>query len=237
MFSARVHFAHLCISHVYQILSIPYAEFDDSFVPRMYLIEIHVIIILVNRNCVLKNLSYQLQKGTVVMYIFEDAASNTHEAFSGNYVDAHLRGTHNRYFAHMCHCQFTTHLLEIEELNKKFDNALLESGIDELSINVTYDVVFNDQRSYFFTEYTDIDSTEFAYSHSDIIDLQITSFVRNHQSYEYDYTELLSSIRDYLEETCHSSSIVYSVFTQRFRPEPTLRSKYTIEDLYTTGEQ
>lgn len=171
------------------------------------------------------------------MYIFEDAASNTHEAFSDHYVNSHLHGTNNRYFVHMCHCQFTTHPLEIVELNKKFDNALSESGITELSISIAYDVVFDDQRDYLFNEYMDIDSTEFVYSHSDIIDLQITSFVRNHQSYEYDYTELLSSIRDYLEETCHSSSIVYSVFKQRFRPEPTLRSKYTIEDLYTTGEQ
>lgn len=163
------------------------------------------------------------------MYIFEDAASNTHEEFSDDYVNLHLRVMNNRYFARMCHCQFTTYPLEIVELNKKFDNALSESGIDELSISVTYDVVFN--------EYMDIDSTEFAYSHSDIIDLQITSFVRNHQSYEYDYTELLSSIRDYLEDVCCSNSIVYSVFKQRFRPEPTLRSKHTIEDLYTTGEQ
>ena len=171
------------------------------------------------------------------MYIFEDPASNTHEEFSDDYVDSHLRGMNNRYFAHMCHCQFTTHPLEIEELNRRFDDALSEAGISELSVSITYDVVFDDQRDYLFNEYMDIDSTEFAYSHSDIIDLQITSFVRNHRSYEYDYTELLSQIRDYLEETCHSSSIVYSVFKQRFRPEPTLRSKYTIEDLYTTGEQ
>lgn len=171
------------------------------------------------------------------MYIFEDPASNTHEEFSDDYVNSHLRGMNNRYFAHMCHCQFTTHPLEIVELNKKFDNALSESGIDELSISVTYDVVFDDQRDYLFNECMDIDSTEFAYSHSDIIDLQITSFVRNHRSYEYDYTELLSQIRDYLEDVCCSNSIVYSVFKQRFRPEPALRMKYTIEDLYTTGEQ
>ena len=171
------------------------------------------------------------------MYIFEDAASNTHEAFSDHYVDTHLRGMNNRYFARMCHCQFTTHPLEIEELDRKFDRMLSTSGITELSVHITYDVVFVDQRDYLFNEYMDIDSTEFAYSHSDIVDLQITSFVRNHQSYEYDYTELLSSIRDYLEETCCSNSIVYSVFKQRFRPAPTLRSKYTIEDLYTTGEQ
>lgn len=197
----------------------------------------YVIIALVNRSCTLKNLSYQLQKGTIVMYIFEDPASNTHEEFDDQYVNSHLRGMNNRYFARMCHCQFTTHPLEIDELNRRFDDALSASGISELSISITYDVVFDDQRDYLFNEYMDIDSTEFAYSHSDIIDLQITSFVRNHQSYDYDYTELLSSIRDYLEETCHSSSIVYSVFKQRFRPEPTLRSKYTIEDLYTTGEQ
>ena len=171
------------------------------------------------------------------MYIFEDPASNTHEEFSDDYVNSHLRGMNNRYFARMCHCQFTTHPLEIDELNRRFDNALSESGISELSISVTYDVVFDDQRDYLFNKYMDIDSTEFTYSHSNIIDLQITSFVRNHRSYEYDYTELLSQIRDYLEETCHSSSIVYSVFKQRFRPEPTLRVKYTIEDLYTTGEQ
>ena len=171
------------------------------------------------------------------MYIFEDPASNAHEEFSDDCVNSHLRGMNNRYFAHMCHCQFTTHPLEIAELDRKFDRALSSSGITEISVSITYDVVFEDQRPYLFNEYMDIDSTEFTYSHSDIIDLQITSFVRNHQSYEYDYTELLSSIRDYLEETCHSSSIVYSVFKQRFRPEPTLRSKYTIEDLYTTGEQ
>ena len=203
----------------------------------MYLIESCGIIVLVNRNCTLKNLSYQLQKGTIVMYIFEDTASNTHEEFSDDYVDSHLRGMNNRYFAHMCHCHFTTHPLEIKELDNRFDRALSASGITELSVSITYDVVFEDQRDYLFNKYMDIDSTEFAYSHSDIIDLQITSFVRNHQSYEYDYTELLSQIRDYLEETCHSSSIVYSVFKQRFRPEPTLRVKYTIEDLYTTGEQ
>lgn len=162
------------------------------------------------------------------MYIFEDSASNTHEEFSDDYVNSHLRGMNDRYFARLCQCQFTTHPLEIAELDKKFDRALSESGISELSVSITYDVVFDDQRDYLFNEYMDIDSTEFAYSHSDIIDLQITSFVRNHQSYEYDYTELLSSIRDYLEETCHSRSIVYSVFTQRFRPEPTLRSKYII---------
>lgn len=171
------------------------------------------------------------------MYIFEDPASNTHEEFSDDYVESHLHGMNNRYFAYMCHCQFTTHPLEIAELDRKFDRALSSSGITEISVSITYDVVFEDQRPYLFNEYMDIDSTEFTYSHSDIIDLQITSFVRNHQSYEYDYTELLSSIRDYLEETCHSSSIVYSVFKQRFRPEPTLRVKYTIEDLYTTGEQ
>ena len=225
MFSVRVHFAHLCISHVYQIC-LQYLMI--LALARMYLVSNYVIIVLVNRNCTLKNLSCQLQKGTIVMYIFEDQASNTYEKFSDDYVESHLRGTNNRYFAHMCHCQFTTYLLEIEELNKKFDNALLESGIDELSINVTYDVVFDDQRDYLFNKYTDIDSTEFAYSHSDIIDLQITSFVRNGETHEYDYTELLSSIRDYLEETCHSSSIVYSVFKQRFRPEPTLTVKYTI---------
>ena len=204
---------------------------------RMYLIESCGIIVLVNRTCTLKNLSYQLQKGTIMMYIFEDPASNTHEEFSDDYVNSHLRGMNNRYFARMCHCHFTTHPLEIKELDNRFDRALSASGIDELSISVTYDVVFDDQRSYLFNEYMDIDSTEFAYSHSDVIDLQITSFVRNHQSYEYDYTELLSQIRDYLEDVCCSNSIVYSVFKQRFRPEPTLRVKYTIEDLYTTGEQ
>lgn len=171
------------------------------------------------------------------MYIFEDSASNTYEAFSDHYVNSHLRGMNNRYFAHMCHCQFTTHPLEIEELDNRFDRALSASGITELSVSITYDVVFDDQRDYLFNKYMDIDSTDFAYSHSDIVDLQITSFVRNGETYEYDYTELLSQIRDYLEETCHSSSIVYSVFKQRFRPEPTLRVKYTIEDLYTTGEQ
>ena len=175
---------------------------------RMYLIESCGIIVLVNRNCALKNLSYQLQKGTIVMYIFEDAASNTHEEFSDDYIATHLRGMNNRYFARMCHCQFTTHPLEIAELNRRFDDALSESGISELSISITYDVVFDDQRDYLFNKYMDIDSTE-----------------------------LLSSIHDYLEDVCCSNSIVYSVFKQRFRPEPTLRSKYTIEDLYTTGEQ
>lgn len=171
------------------------------------------------------------------MYIFEDPASNTHEEFSDDYVDSHLRGTNNRYFAHMCHCRFTTHPLEIKELDDRFDRALSASGISELSISITHDVVFYDQRPYLFNEYMDIDSTEFAYSHSDIIDLQITSFVRNCKLYNYDYTELLSQVRDYLEDVCCSDSIIYSVFKQRFRPEPTLRAKYTIEDLYTTGEQ
>ena len=170
------------------------------------------------------------------MYIFKDQASNTYEEFSDDYVDTHLRGTNNRYFAHMCNCQFTTHPLEIEELDRKFDRMLTHSGITELSISVTYDVVFYDQRPHLFNEYMDIDSSEFAYSHSDIIDLQITSFVRNCKLYNYDYTELLSQVRDYLEETCCSDPIVYSVFKQRFRPAPTLQVKYTIEDLYTTGE-
>ena len=142
-----------------------------------------------------------------------------------------------KYYSHLCNYQFTTHPLEIDELNRRFDNALSASGITELSVSITYDVVFDDQRDYLFNEYMDIDSTEFAYSHSDIVDLQITSFVRNGETYEYDYTELLSQIRDYLEDVCCSNSIVYSVFKQRFRPEPTLRSKYTIEDLCTTGEQ
>lgn len=170
------------------------------------------------------------------MYIFEDKASNTYETFSDDYVESHLRGMNNRYFAHMCHCQFTTHPLEIAELDRKFDRMLTHSGITELTVSITYDVVFDDQRDYLFNEYMDLELTEFAYSHSDIIDLQITSFVRNGETYEYDYTELLSSIRDYLEDTCHSSSIVYSLFKQRFKPAPTLQVKYTIEDLYTTGE-
>ena len=171
------------------------------------------------------------------MYIFEDSTSNTHEAFSDNYINAHLRGMHNRYFAHTCHCQFTTHQLEIDELDKHFDGVLSASGISELSVSITYDVVFNDQRPYLFNEYLDIEPIEFAYSHSDIIDLQITSFVRNNEVHTYDYTELLSSIRDYLEETCCSNSIINSVFKRRFDKQPTLRSRYTIEDLYTTGEQ
>lgn len=170
------------------------------------------------------------------MYIFEDQASNTYEEFDDRYIESHLRGMNNRYFAHMCNCQFTTHPLEIKELDDRFDRALSASGISELSISITYDVVFDDQRPYLFNEYMALESTEFAYSHSDIIDLQITSFVRNGETYEYDYTELLSSIRDYLEATCCSNSIVYSLFKQRFRPAPTLQSKYTIEDLYTTGE-
>lgn len=171
------------------------------------------------------------------MYELIDEASGTREMLTDEFIESRLRGTNNRYFARMCHCQFTTHPLEIDELNRRFDDALSASGISELSISITYDVVFDDQRDYLFNKYMDIDSTEFAYSHSDIIDLQITSFVRNHRSYEYDYTELLSQIRDYLEDVCCSNSIVYSVFKQRFRPEPTLRVKYTIEDLYTTGEQ
>ena len=171
-----------------------------------------------------------------MMYVLEDQSSNTYEEFDDRYIDSHLHGTNNRYFAHMCSCQFTTHPLEIAELDRKFDRMLTHSGITELSVSITYDVVFDDQRDYLFNEYMDLESTEFAYSHSDIIDLQITSFVRNGETYEYDYTELLSSILDYLEETCHSSSIVYSVFKQRFKPDPTLRVKYTIEDLYTTGE-
>lgn len=171
------------------------------------------------------------------MYIFEDAASNTHEAFTGNYVDAHLRGTHNRYFAHTCQASFTTHPLEIDELNRRFDDALSASCISELSVSITYDVVFNDQRPYLFNEYMDIEPIEFAYAHSDVIDVEITSFVRNNKVHTYDYTELLSSIRDYLEETCCSNSIIDSVFKRRFDKQPTLRSRYTIEDLYTTGEQ
>lgn len=172
------------------------------------------------------------------MYELTDEASGTREMLADEFIESRLRGSGRmKYYSHLCSYQFTTHPLEINELDKKFDNMLSVSGISELSISVTYDVVFDDQRDYLFNEYMDIDSTEFVYSHSDIIDLQITSFVRNHQSYEYDYTELLSSIRDYLEDVCCSNSIVYSVFKQRFRPEPTLRSKYTIEDLYTTGEQ
>lgn len=162
------------------------------------------------------------------MYIFEDAASNAYEAFSDNYIDAHLCGAHNRYFAHTCQASFTTHPLEIDELDKHFDGALSASCISELSISVTYDVVFNDQRPYMFNEYTDIEPIEFDYAHSDVIDVEITSFVRNNEVHTYDYTELLSSIRDYLEIVCHSSSVINSVFKRRFDKTPTLRSRYAI---------
>lgn len=130
-----------------------------------------------------------------MMYVLEDKPSNTYEEFSDDYVDTHLRGMNNRYFAHMCQCQFTTHSLEVNELNRRFDGPLKQSSITELSVSVTYDIVFYDQRLHLFNEYMDLESTEFAYSHSDVIDLQITSFVRNGKLYNYDYTELLSSIR------------------------------------------
>ena len=161
------------------------------------------------------------------MYIFEDKASNAYEEFSDNYINAHLRGSSNLYFSHTCQATFTTHPLEIDELDKKFDNALSNSCITELSISVTYDVVFDDQRPSMFNEYMDIDPIEFAYAYSDVIDVEITSFVRNGESYNYDYTYLLGEIVDYLAMVCHSSAIINSVFTRRFASTPTLTPKYT----------
>lgn len=171
------------------------------------------------------------------MYELIDEASGTREMLDDEFIESRLRGSGRmKYYAHLCEYQFTTHPLEINELDAYLEGALSDADITELSITITYELEFADQRQYLFNEYVDIIPTNFAYSGTDIIDVNIDSFVRNGETHAYDYTELLSSIRDYLEETCHSSSIVYSVFKQRFRPAPTLRVKYTIEDLYTTGE-
>ena len=70
------------------------------------------------------------------MYIFEDQASNTYEEFSDDYIESHLRGTNNRHFAHMCQCQFTTHPLEINELDAHLEGALSDADITELSITI-----------------------------------------------------------------------------------------------------
>ena len=171
------------------------------------------------------------------MYIFEDPASNSHEEFSDDYVNSHLRGMNNRYFARMCHCQFTTHPLEISELDTRLDGALSDADITELSITITYELEFEDQRELLYNECVDIVPTNFAYSGTDIIDVSIDSFVRHGETHSYDYTELLSLIREYLSMTCRHDSAYHSVFKQRFRPEPTLYERNTIEDLYTTGEQ
>ena len=74
----------------------------------------------------------------------------------------------------------------------------------------------------------DIDPIEFEYAYSDVIDVEITSFVRNGESYTYDYTYLLGEIVDYLAMVCHSSAIINSVFKRRFASTPTLTPKYTL---------
>lgn len=171
------------------------------------------------------------------MYELIDEASGTREMLDDEFIESRLRCSGRiKYYSHLCNYQFTTHPLEISELDAHLEGALSDADITELSITITYELEFEDQRQYLFNEYVDIIPTNFAYSGTDVIDVNIDSIVRNGETYAYDYTELLSQIRDYLEDVCCSNSIVYSVFKQRFRPEPTLQVKYTIEDLYTTGE-
>lgn len=172
------------------------------------------------------------------MYELIDEASGTREMLDDEFIESRLRGSGRiKYYSHLCNYQFTTHPLEISELDAHLEGALSDADITELSITITYELEFEDQHQYLFNEYVDIIPTNFAYSGTDIIDVNIDSIVRNGETYAYDYTELLSLIREYLSMVCRHDSAYHSVFKQRFRVEPTLYERNTIEDLYTTGEQ
>ena len=166
------------------------------------------------------------------MYELIDEASGTREMLDDEFVESRLRSSRMKYYAHLCECQFTTHPLEINELDTHLEHALSNAGITELSISITYELEFEDQRPYLFNEYVDIIPTHFAYSGTDIVDITITSIVRNGETHSYDYTELLSLIREYLAMVCRHDSAYHSVFKNRFRVEPTLYQKNTIDDLY-----
>ena len=171
------------------------------------------------------------------MYELIDEASSTREMLDDEFIESKLRGGGRmKVYTHLCNYQFTTHPLEINELDAHLEGALSDADITELSITITYELEFEDQRELLYNEYVDIIPTNFAYSGTDIIDVSIDSFVRNGETHAYDYTELLSLIREYLSMMCRHDSAYHSVFKQRFRPEPTLYQKNTIEDLYTTGE-
>lgn len=163
------------------------------------------------------------------MYELIDEASGTREMLADEFIESRLRGSGRmKYYSHLCNYHFTTHPLEINELNAHLEGALTDASIEQLSVSITYELEFEDQRPYLFNEYVDVIPTNFVYSSTDIIDVSIDSFVRNGETYAYDYTELLSLICEYLSMTCRHDSTYHSVFKQRFRPEPTLAVKYTI---------
>lgn len=172
------------------------------------------------------------------MYELIDEASGTRETLDDEFLESRLRGSgHMKYYTHLCEYQFTTHPLEISELDAHLEHALSNASISELSISITYELEFEDQRELLYNEYVDIIPTNFAYSGTDILNITINSLVRNDETYAYDYTELLSLIREYLSMVCRHDSAYHSVFKRRFDVTPTLYQKNTIEDLYTTGEQ
>lgn len=172
------------------------------------------------------------------MYELIDEASGIREMLDNEFIESRLRGSGRmKYYAHLCEYQFTTHPLEINELDAHLEGALSDADITELSITITYELEFEDQRQYLFNEYVDIIPTNFAYSGTDVIDVNIDSIVRNGETHAYDYTELLSLIREYLSITCRHDSAYHSTFKRRFDVTPTLYQKNTFEDLYTTGEQ
>lgn len=172
------------------------------------------------------------------MYELIDEASGTREMLDDEFIESRLRGSgHMKFYTHLCNYQFTTHPLEISELDTHLEGALSDADITELSITITYELEFEDQRKLLYNEYVDIIPTNFAYSGTDIIDVNVDSFVRNGETHSYDYTELLSLIREYLSMMCRHDSAYHSVFKRRFDVTPTLYQKNTIEDLYTTGEQ
>lgn len=166
------------------------------------------------------------------MYELIDEASGTREMLDDEFVESRLRGGRMKFYSHLCNMQFATHPLEVAELDTHLEGALTDADISELSISITYELEFEDQRELLFNEYVDINPTHFAYSSTDIVDVSINSFVRNGKTYSYDYTELLSLIREYLTMVCRHDSAYHSVFKNRFRVEPTLYQKNTIDDLY-----
>ena len=172
------------------------------------------------------------------MYELIDEASGTREMLADEFIESRLRGSGRmKYYSHLCNYQFTTHPLEISELDAHLEGALSDADITELSITITYELEFEDQHELLYNEYVDIIPTNFAYSGTDVIDVNIDSFVRNGETHSYDYTELLSLIREYLSMTCRHDSAYNSAFKRRFDVTPTLYQKNIIEDLYTTGEQ
>lgn len=167
------------------------------------------------------------------MYELIDEASGTQEMLDDESIESKLRSSGRmKFYTHLCNYQFTTHPLEINELDAHLEHALSNASISELSISITYDLEFEDQRELLYNEYVDIIPTHFAYSGTDIVDVSINSFVRNGKTYSYDYTELLSLIREYLMMVCKHDTVYHSVFKNQFRVEPTLYQKNTTDDLY-----